>query len=454
MPASLDHTITELQAQIDQLSLALHQWRTTQDHLEPMEQRLSELTDRLADILNRWAAAGDRHASAIGQVEDRINDWSAIEARLQRESAQRLKELETTIEHEWKALRQMHEEPIRQLREQATALGETCVSAANLALKSFEKAETRIAALEADLQSRLDRLSDDVRALAERSTDRQSQLPPGSTGVAPFALDEVMKIHAEMRQDTAPPAAPALVAAPAPRQLPEPSVEITQRLTTLEREVESEREEVRATATRAERLGRTSRLLIAALVVALLAGGVYAVMLQQRVTAELNAATERATAAERQVSTVSSTATQEIAAAREEAARQIADAQRTARLAQISSNVLAAPDLVRLTLAGTSSDAIGHVHWSRSQGLILNVLRLPPPPAGSVHQVWFLGPDSAAVSAGFLGAAGDGRSTLIVENPDALPRPVTGIIVTVEPDGGSQAPTGVMAMTRAPQPPQ
>jgi hypothetical protein len=452
----LEHTISELQAQIDQLSLALHQWRSTQDHLEPMEQRLSQLTERCAEILNSWIETDRRHARAVSGVEERLTEWNEIEARLQRDGVQRMRELEAAIEKEWKALRLIHEEPVKQLREQATALGETCVSAANLALRSFEKAETRIAALETDLQERLTRLSNDVAALAARS-EAPRQLPPA--GAAPFPLDGVMRIHDELR-GSAPaaamsaPSAPAIDPAPAPRQLSEPAAELTHRMESLERELTSEREEVRETATRTARLRRDWRLVLAVLVASLVIGGAFAVMLQRRVTAELAAATERATAAEKQAAAATAAAAQQIAATRADAERQISDMRQTALQAQVVSSVLAAPDLVRLGLTGTPEGpapaASAQVLWSRARGLVVSASRLPVPPAGMTYQVWMVGA-ATQVSAGLLPADAEGRGSIVAENPQGLPRPVTGVIVTLEPAGGSPAPTGTTVLARVPQ---
>jgi hypothetical protein len=108
--------------------------------------------------------------------------------------------LDRTIGHEWKAIRQIHEEPVKQLREQAAALGETCVAAANLALRSFERAEARISALETTLQGRLSALSEEVHAaLAELHRQVPAQGVLGSP-VAPFPLEGVVRIHDELRE--------------------------------------------------------------------------------------------------------------------------------------------------------------------------------------------------------------------------------------------------------------
>ena len=63
-----EQRLIDLQAQIDQLSLTLQLWRDTQDHLQPMERRLAQLTDQCADILDRWKETGDRHAHAVNQL--------------------------------------------------------------------------------------------------------------------------------------------------------------------------------------------------------------------------------------------------------------------------------------------------------------------------------------------------------------------------------------------------
>ena len=416
-----------------------------------MEQRLTELTERCAEILNRWTATDARHAQAVGQVEERLGEWNAIETRLQRDAVQRLRELETTIEHEWKSLRQMHEEPIRQLREQAASLGETCRTAATLALQSFEKAETRIAALEADLQGRLTRLSSDVAALAARTdAPRTGQLPSG--GPAPFPLDGVMAIHDELRGGDAPPVASLAKTAPtpAPKALPEQALALTARMDSLEREITSEREEVRAAASRTARMDGYWRLLLAILIMAIIGGGAYAGLLQRRFSAEIDAASSRAAAAEREAAAATVAASKQIAESRADADRQIAEARDTARQAQLTSNILAAPDLVRLTLIGTGSaaDAIAHIHWSRAQGLIVNALRLPAAPAGSTYQLWLLG--ETPVSAGFLTPDAERRAAIVGPNPPGIPRPVTGVLVTLEPAGGSAAPAGAIVLQRPP----
>jgi anti-sigma-K factor RskA len=125
-----EQRLADLEAQIDRLSVTLHHWRETQDHLQPMERRLSHLTEQCAEILEQWTATGERHAHAVGELEARLTGWSDVETRLQREASSRFQALERVMEHEWSFLRHLHEEPAKQLQAQADSLTERCVAAA------------------------------------------------------------------------------------------------------------------------------------------------------------------------------------------------------------------------------------------------------------------------------------------------------------------------------------
>ena len=129
----LEQRLSELQAQIDRLSLSLHLWRQTQDHLQPMERRLAQLTDQCAETLDRWTVTGERHAQVVNELEARVTGWNDAEARLQHDASQRIQSLERLIEQEWTDLRRLHQEPLRELREQAASLGEVSAAAAQSA---------------------------------------------------------------------------------------------------------------------------------------------------------------------------------------------------------------------------------------------------------------------------------------------------------------------------------
>ena len=57
-----------------------------------------------------------------------LTGWNDIESRLERDASWRFQGLERTIGREWASLRLLHEEPARQLREQAESLTEICVN--------------------------------------------------------------------------------------------------------------------------------------------------------------------------------------------------------------------------------------------------------------------------------------------------------------------------------------
>ena len=414
-----------------------------------------------AEILRRWSDTDQRHVHALNEVEERLREWGAIEGRLQQDSIQRLRELELTIEHEWLALRRIQDEPVQQLREQAMVLSD-------LATRAFERADARFAALETDMHERLGQLSRDVQAaVAElrRESGRTPQLP--AAAAAPFPLDGVLRIHDELREAEGsapalpPPALPPASLEPAaaitidvPRQLPESSSALADRVDSLERAVTSGSQEAHDTATLAERLRRDWRVAVAVGIVIVAGAGVIALWALQTINARLNDAATRVAAAERQAQSATSAATRDIAVARADAERQIADARQAAAQAQLISGILAAPDLVRFNLVGASGGdrATAQVLWSRSRGLVFSATRLAAAAAGSNYQLW-MQTASGPVSLGAVVPDAAGRATLTIDNPPTLAAPVTAAMVTLEPEGTPTAPTGTTVLARA-QPPQ
>ena len=114
-----EQRLDRLEAQIDRLNLALDRWRDAQEHQQPLERRLTELTDQCADIVRQWSSTGERHTHAISELEASLSGWNDVEARLQRDATRRFESLERTIENEWASLRNLHEEPARELRAHA-----------------------------------------------------------------------------------------------------------------------------------------------------------------------------------------------------------------------------------------------------------------------------------------------------------------------------------------------
>jgi len=475
-----EQRLADLEAQIDRLSVTLHHWRETQDHLQPMERRLSHLTEQCAEILEQWTATGERHAHAVGELEARLTGWSDVETRLQHEASSRFHALERIIEHEWSFLRHLHEEPAKQLQAQADSLTELCVAAAGSAQTGIERAEARLAALETELHRRMADLSRDVHsAVAElrQRVDTTALRGPAN----PWPLEEVTRLHNELREmgdgrqavqvidheqqggstalmdrtpfDSRVPrastdelaqagSAPADVGAE-PRVGPRfgASIEATSETSTHTSATESSD----ATA----RWWRTDRRWAAA-IVAMTVGIAVAIGFAFSFYRQAGSAAARASDAQQQAERVANVADRQIAAAREDAAQQIAQARDAAGKAQVTSDVLAASDLIRFNVVGGPATArfSGQLLWSRSRGVVFSASRMPPAGAGNTYQIW-LGTAAEPVSAGTFVPDGSGRATVALDTAPPVPRPVTGVTVTLEPAPGRPAPSGPVVLARA-----
>jgi hypothetical protein len=420
--ARTDARDTDVQAQLDDLRLALRDWRRTREYSQPTQKRLEQITLQCAQLVETWQQMQRRRT--VGA--DRAADGTGLERRLHQGTGERIRSLERAIESEWEALPTGPDDTARQISEQAASLVESCVTAANLALRGFENAEARVTALEREIQSGMAQLSRDLQSvLTEIRAVRQPALP----GAAPFPLEGVMRIHQELRDsDAGAAAAPALEAPRAVPQTPESTTGLTARVESLERKVEQ------ADPTEAQRRGWRPWYAVAALLVVLAGLTLLGIGLQRRIDARLNAAALQVASAERQRDAT-------VAAAKQEAAQQVADARQTAAQAQIVGNVLAAPDLVRYWLAGTGeSPAYAHVLISRSRGLVFSASRLRPIAAGKTYQLWLV-TRGGPVSAGPLTPDAQGRVTLATETAVVLPGRLTGAFVTVETAGGASVPS-------------
>jgi anti-sigma-K factor RskA len=415
-----------------------------------LEQRLSELQsqlDRISEVLNTWTTLGERQAHVINELEARVTSWNALDTRFEQDAERRLHELARIIEHEWRALRQIHQEPVNELRDQAVSLTEVSLATASAAQTSFDRAEARLSALETTIHNHMTELARDVHtAIASMSAraDMQpsGQMPPVTPAPA-WPLDGVMRLHSQLREDDAAPGnVPAVRTLPAPSDIPL----LSERLDSLERSLEDERAAIKDAAARTDRASRTWQVAVVLLALGFVAAGGFAWWLQR----QANAAAARAAAAERQSQLATDAANQRIEIARTDAARQISQARDSAVRAQVVSDVLAAPDLVRVLLTGgdeTTGKFAGQLLWSRSRGLVFSSSRLPPP-SGGMYQLW-LTTATQPVSVRVFTPDAAGSVTIATDNP---PRPpsVNGALVTLEPEGGSPSPTGPTFLARAP----
>jgi anti-sigma-K factor RskA len=73
------------------------------------------------------------------------------------------------------------------------------------------------------------------------------------------------------------------------------------------------------------------------------------------------------------------------------------------------------------------------------------------PAPQTTYQVWLIG-SGGPVGVGFLAPDASGRAVLATDTLPDVSRPVTGLMVTIEPTGGRPAPTGPILLTRVPPP--
>jgi hypothetical protein len=384
--------------------------------------------------------------------------------RSQRDASQRLQDLEQMVQHEWTALRDVHEEPLKQLREQANSLTEVCIATAHSAQRGFDQAEARLAAIETELDRRMTDLRREMQAVVAELRANPGLARLGAAQ-ASWPLEEVTRLHHQLRQgdpqgapltlegaaesadDSTLDVTPTAEGATAIARADSTAVtdDLSKRLRMLERALDEREVESRSVEERARKSASTVRLAVAALgVVVVLAGG-FTLWMQARVRARVDDA-------QRQSQQATEEAARQMAATREQAAKEIAAARELAVQAQVVSAVLAAPDLVRYSLGATAEGATGSAQalWSRTRGLVFSGTRLAALPEGSAYQVWLL-TRGDAMSAGTAVPDAAGSITLALPPPaQTAQTPVIGVIVTQEPAKGSPKPVGRLLLARYP----
>ena len=354
--------------------------------------------------------------SNAADVEGRLDQLQSQLDRLREtteENAQSVdRRIEALLEHERNILREIHEQPLKELREHATSLTEVCIATARSAQKGFDRAEARLTSFENDFHRRLSEIARDLHsAVTETRAPAEHRLPPPDRA-APWTFEDVTRLHNQLRDsgaarpDNDGPTAASGVSGEGPA--------IWKR-----------------------------RLASAGLGLALIAAGGFGWHLQRQV----QVAAGRAQEAELKAQRAATDAAQQAAAAREEAARQISSAREIADRAERIGNVLAAPDLIRYSLSGGTAApaASGQGLWSRTRGLVFTGTRIPPPPRDGAHQVWLL-TRSATVKASTFVPRPDGTVTVVDEGL-RVRGAVVGIMVTAERIKGAGSPTGDLVLS-------
>jgi hypothetical protein len=434
-----EQRLVDLEAQLDRLTQFLLRWRETGDHFPPAEQRLAQLTEQCATLLQQWTTASERHSNLVGELESKLTGWSEIESRLQREAAWRFEGLERLIEREWESLRRVHEEPARQLREHAESLTEICVATAGSTQTGIERAEARLATIEKDLHRRMDDLSRNMHAvLTELRQPGVAALPRPANA---WALDEVTRLHQEIRDSEG--TGQNRETGRAESVLDGATVSVALTAAPPVEKSDAEQSAAEQIDTRSARKWYAALGVLAA-ATAITGGLAWSFYGKARVAAE------NASAARQRADLIATSAAERIDATRRDAAAQIAVARDAASRAQLTGDILSAPDLVRFNLVGgeSAARASAQLLWSRSRGLVFSSTRLPPLPPHAVYQVWLL-TAADAVSAGTVEPDASGRATLATDKPPDVPRPIAGVRVTLEAAPGRAAPSGATVLSRA-----
>jgi hypothetical protein len=439
-------------ARLEQLDATLEHLERLCGRLEHAERHFKQLTDDCQNVLQGLVALDRRHASAVAGLNDRLGDWCNLESKLLEESARRIEQFERGVSHEWMVLRQLNEEPITELREQADTLRRTCLEAAKMARLRLEAAEQAYAAHASALERRM--VEWQRRWIDAAATG--PALAASAGAVEPWPLEGVAQLHQELR--TAPAEArsadvpgtlvPAVAgrkaspeersatnaspapAVPGPSAHPDPNV--------------GEPDAVEASEGRGRRRTPSTRVMVGAVViVTLIAVGFWATFSRGGAVQPPAGPPPAAAAA------VGATAAPD--AGREREAR-LAEAQRLVERAGSMVEILAAPDLLRYGLTGTGPAATSYaqVLWSRSRGLAVTASRLPAPPGGQVYTMWVISEGQAAAVGTLVPDAG-GRASLVVPGPLKLPR-LVALRVTLEASDRAERPAGVMCLLGGPTP--
>ena len=455
--ASTEPRPSELHLQFEQVSVALQQLRHTQDSLQDLEKRLSDMTRECAAILERWANSDEKHATAVAELHGRLSEWNDIERRLLNESTSRIHQFERNLQHEWQAIRQSHEEPMRQIDVQTTRITETCLTAVDQALKGFDRAEARLTAIEQELYREIGVLTREVRdALAELRLS-SPQLGPGAR--QPWSLDNVVRLHNELRAEGEAAGAPAFAGAGVSGSfgmatMPNRSALALAGVAPIDTEATPIEPPKAERSTPPPMTGvatpsvaseppdtpfwRRTPVIAAAVMAAVL--GAFGIYLETKLQTGLQDATARAEAAERGATEARAQTQRELGAAQRAADARLEAARQVAQSAQTMATIAAAPDLRRFDLAAKDPGVSAQVLFSRSTGVALSATRLPAATPGRTWQLWLVSPGHAT-SVGTVTADAD-RTSAVFEPPANLPRAVIRAMLTLEPAGGSSQPTG------------
>jgi hypothetical protein len=430
----LEQRLSNLQNQVERL------WRKAEASVPPIEQRLASMADQYAEHLKRWAVTVERHTQAVAQLEAYASEFRDASSQMRQETADRLHELESTIEREWDTLKRMQEKPIRELREQAESLTQVSVAMASASQQGLDRAEARFVSFEREVHLRLNELTMELQSALAEIRARLDRTTPQRDASSQWSLDDVTRLHGQLRDGGRGGGAAAV-----PGTIDHPPAEPMRQFLPASADADDSWRALREKASHAppaESLVAGIPVKWAAAVVFLALAVITAAIFGWRMQSQISAADERLRINDLKVQTVLQDSARESEALREEYRKETEAARQMANRAQRVAEVLAAPDLIRFSLSGADG-ASGQALFSRSRGLVVSGARLPP--ANGVLHGWLL-TRTAAVSMGPLGTQPDGTVSLVQPVP-AIPRAVVGVMVTDEAAAGGEAPSGPVVLS-------
>jgi len=460
----LEQRLAELQAQIDRLTVALQLWRDAQERSTPADQRLRSVADDAADVLAQWDMLNNRHVRAVELFEQQVAAFGAIESRLHQESAERFETLHRMVQQEWAALRRpLQLEPSGARRDQAVELTHACVAAAaSFPVASPEEGTSPAGELELHRQLAAvvsTAFVDDAELATPFGAVAPMPVAAASTGSADASADSDVPLSVDASPSLEAPR--ALLPEPAPDDAPVEGGISEEYLSSAEvaalrSEMSSRLADIHVLLREAEarvtdlsdgshRVKRWLAVVVIVLFSVVAVGAWWVSTLQQQV----DATRVRLATIEEASARTAALAAEQLTTMRRDADAAAAAARGATVRAEVMSAVLAAPDLARYGLAGVDgSPASAQLLWSRSRGFVLSAARLPSPPPASTYQVWLL-TTGAPVSAGLLVPDAAGVASIIADAPPRITRRLQGVSITIEPAGGSAAPSErVVALNR------
>lgn len=346
-----------------------------------VEDRLDRVDTQLRDLEQRLVT--------LRTEEERIR---GLEKNLLDASARRVHDFERRLEHEWIALRQLHEEPLKTLEQRTTAITESCLNVVGEALALLRAKGT------SDPGARVEPAAPMSGPAAARSPERAADRP--LERAAAQAPDE----HEPRQNPIDAPVSPSAPSAPSASGW------------------------------------RAAALVLLALVAALTAFTVYA---SWRLGSELRDAMARMTATDDRVSKFQQLVERESRESAQTVQRLTADALASAARAERLANLLAASDVRTFPLLGqrTAAAAGGQVFFSPTRGIALTASKLPPTSSNDVYQVWLV-TSRGSIGVGLVSPDAQGRIGAAFDTPPELSGNVTGFMLSLEPTGGNSKPTG------------